>query len=238
MSCILDPKTVVRADRPRLPRQALADVQFWTPRARWGRVNQVRHRPPYQELDLEALKNTAVRHRECGRKAKAVEEISAPGPTVMIYDSSNLRRRPESLRDTVQWTTRPRWMLVAEDLFAVARWTANRYPDGRNREVPASVRSAIALAAKALRPALALELRSTSDLKELYRTYCRGPTTPWRSLSKAKVAIHPQSGAVIRARVTRPQPSRFSLVGGGGAKALSRRTVDERVCSAFRWQNG
>jgi citrate lyase subunit beta/citryl-CoA lyase len=87
-------------------------------------------------------------------------------------------------------------MWGAEDLFAATGGTANRWPDGRYRDVATHVRSQSLLAAKAYgRMALDSVYLDIKDLDGL-----RAETDDAVAVGfDAKVAIHPTQVAVIRA---------------------------------------
>jgi citrate lyase subunit beta/citryl-CoA lyase len=90
-------------------------------------------------------------------------------------------------------------MWGAEDLFAVTGGTANRWPDGRYRDVAQHVRSQTLLAAKAYgRLALDSVYLDIKDLDGLRDESDDAVAVGF----DAKVAIHPTQVAVIRSAYT------------------------------------
>jgi citrate lyase subunit beta/citryl-CoA lyase len=178
------------ADRP-AARNALVDVQL-DPARTVVRVNQFGTAD--QQLDLEALKATGY-DTVMLPKCEAPEQVRALAPFhVIVLVESPMGAL--AVTETVSVDNAVAVMWGAEDLFAALGGTANRYPDGRYREVARHVRSQSLLAAKAHgRLALDSVYLDIKDLDGLRAEVDDAVAVGF----DAKVAIHPSQLPVIRA---------------------------------------
>lgn len=144
--------------------------------------------------DLEALKATEYTTVMLA-KTETAEQVAALVPldvVVLVETPLGALAVPETARVDNAFAV----MWGAEDLFAATGGTANRWPDGRYRDLAVHVRSQSLLAAKAYgRMALDSVYLDIKDLAGL-----RAETDDAVAVGfDAKVAIHPTQVAVIRA---------------------------------------
>lgn len=146
-------------------------------------------------LDLEALARTDYTTVMLP-KTESADQVSALAPlkvVVLVETPLGALNVVESARADNAFAV----MWGAEDLFAVTGGTANRWPDGRYRDVAVHVRSQTLLAAKAYgRLALDSVYLDIKDLDGLRAEVDDAVAVGF----DAKVAIHPTQVAVIRDR--------------------------------------
>ncbi len=149
---------------------------------------------PDHAPDLEALKATDYTTVMLA-KTETAAQVAALAPldvVVLVETPLGALAVPETARVDNAFAV----MWGAEDLFAATGGTANRWPDGRYRDLAVHVRSQSLLAAKAYgRMALDSVYLDIKDLAGL-----RAETDDAVAVGfDAKVAIHPTQVAVIRA---------------------------------------
>lgn len=159
------------------------------------RVNPVA--TPDHVLDLEALKDCAYTTVMLA-KTETPEQVASLAPLdVVVLVETPLGAL--AVTETARVDNAFAVMWGAEDLFAVTGGTANRWPDGRYRDVAQHVRSQSLLAAKAY-GRLALD-SVYLDIKDLDGLRAEADDAVAVGFD-AKVAIHPTQVAAIRAAYT------------------------------------
>lgn len=187
---ILDLEDGVGADDKDAARHALRDTPL-DPQRTVVRINPAG--TPEHAADLDAVAGTAYRTVMLA-KTEAAEQVSA----LSQYDVVALIETPLGAVNVAECARVDNTVAVmwgSEDLFASLGGTANRYPDGRLREVASHVRSSALLAAKAYsRLALDSVFLDIKDLDGLRTEVDDSVAVGF----DAKVAIHPTQIAVIR----------------------------------------
>jgi citrate lyase subunit beta/citryl-CoA lyase len=188
---ILDLEDGVAAKDREIAREALIATPL-DPTRTVVRVNPVTTSD--HELDLTALRQTKYTTVMLA-KTETAEQVASLAPLEVVV----LVETPVgalAVAETARVDNAFAVMWGAEDLFAATGGTANRWPDGRYRDVAQHVRSQSLLAAKAFgRLALDSVYLDIKDLEGL-----RAETDDAVAVGfDAKVAIHPSQVAVIRA---------------------------------------
>ncbi|OBC01111.1 citrate lyase subunit beta [Mycobacterium sp. 852013-50091_SCH5140682] len=211
---ILDLEDGVAAkDRP-AARQALIDTRL-DPARTVVRVNPAATAD--HALDLKAVAATDYTTVMLA-KSEHRDQVRALAPLdVVVLIETPLGAL--NVVDLVQADNASAVMWGAEDLFAVTGGTANRWPDGRYRDVAQHVRSQTLLAAKAFGK-LALD-SVYLDIKDLDGLRAEVDDAVAVGFD-AKVAIHPSQVAVIRAGYT-PTDEQIQW-----ARAVLDRVANER----------
>lgn len=215
---ILDLEDGVAAHDRDAARKALRDTPL-DPQRTVVRVNPVG--TPDHAADVEAVAATAYRTVMLA-KTEAAEQVSAL-PQLNVIALIETPLGAVNVVDCVRADNTVAVMWGSEDLFASLGGTANRYPDGRWREVVHHVRSSVLLAAKAY-GRLALD-SVYIDIKDLDGLRAEVEDSVAVGFD-AKVAIHPTQVPVIRAAYT-PPPDRVEWARRVLAAAENQRGVFE-----------
>ena len=216
---ILDLEDGVAAKDRESARTALIDTPL-DPHRTVVRVNPVTTTD--HELDLAALARTKYTTVMLA-KTETAEQVASLAPLdVVVLVETPLGAL--AVTETARVDNAFAVMWGAEDLFAATGGTANRWPDGRYRDVALHVRSQSLLAAKAFgRLALDSVYLDIKDLDGL-----RAETDDAVAVGfDAKVAIHPSQVAVIRAGYA---PSEAEI---GWARSVLAAARDERGVFQF-----
>ena len=213
---ILDLEDGVAAKHRQAAREALRDTPL-DPTRTVVRVNPVD--TPDHALDVDALSATAYTTVMLA-KTEAAEQVASLAPLdVIVLVETPLGAL--AVTEAAQVGNACAVMWGAEDLFAATGGTANRWPDGRYRDVVTHVRSQSLLAAKAFGlMALDSVYLDIANLDGL-----RAETDDAVAVGfDAKVAIHPTQVAVIRAAYT-PSSEQIAWARAVLAQANSERGV-------------
>ena len=191
---ILDLEDGVAAKDREAARRALVETRL-DPAETVVRVNPVT--TPDHALDMKTLTQTDYTTVMLA-KTETAEQVRSLAPfDVVVLVETPLGAL--AVTETARIDNAVAVMWGAEDLFAVTGGTANRWPDGRYRDVAQHVRSQTLLAAKAY-GRLALD-SVYLDIKDLDGLRAESDDAVAVGFD-AKVAIHPTQVAVIRSAYT------------------------------------